>query len=67
MEIVFSSLLRMCNCEGHENEEEFELNELHQLLVYADDGSLWNENINIVQNNKRSDKRCYVAYLLFPA
>jgi len=34
------------------------LNEALQLLVCADDGSLWNENINTVQNNERSDKRC---------
>jgi hypothetical protein len=46
----------MCNYQGHGNEEEFEWNEAHQLLVYADAGSLWNENINTIQNNKRSDK-----------
>jgi len=34
------------------------LNEAHLLLVYADDGSLWNEHINNIQNNKHSDKRC---------
>lgn len=38
------------------------MNETHQLLVYTDDGSLWTENLNTVQNNKCSDKQCQVGW-----
>jgi hypothetical protein len=44
----FSTLLRICYQEGQKNQERLELNGTHQLLVYADDVDISDENINTI-------------------
>jgi hypothetical protein len=49
--IAFQFCFRICHQEIQENEVGLELNETHQILVYADDVNLLGGSINTIKGN----------------